>query len=380
MNNTGNNGRGSANRPANQPRVYGTYDIERAKARNARPVAPVHRQQGQHYDPRSRGNYPSGGYKQNQRRAPSTRNNKNDDKFLWVLIVLVAIMAVVAIVVLFNFIGGSDDGKPTGTEEQTAVTSPDESVEQTTPEQTEETEPEETTPPELLAPVPEFTADLTAYEMYMNPTGEHRDAYLILVNSKNPLPADYVPPNLTDVKSTRKDGRKTQQLQFYAAKALEALMLEADACGMVRTNTPSGYPLSVMSAYRTYEYQHQLFYDTYLVAEMKKGYSREEAEKIVETYSARPGTSEHQAGLCVDMHTLPGADQSFQYQPEAKWLAENCHKFGFILRFPEDKMEITGGIIYEPWHFRYVGRYHATRMKELGMCLEEYVAYLENNG
>ncbi len=373
---------------SNKPRIYGTYDVERVKAQT------VHSRENGTYANRARsvtrsaGNAPRNtvraavgkdGYR---RRSPASYSQKNgSDKFLWLLIILAVIMVIGAFCFLVSFI--KSDKSETGDNEsgaETTVNTPEESIGETTAPETNETTAPETVPPELSAPIPEFKADLSAFEMYMNPTGEQRDAYLILVNSENPLSADYVPPNLVDVKSTRKDGqRKAQQLQEYAAKALEALMLEADACGMVRTNTPSGYPLSVMSAYRTYEYQRELFYDRYLVNEMNKGYSREEAEKIVATYSNRPGTSEHQAGLCVDMHTLTSAGQAFKNEPEAKWLAENCHKFGFILRYPEDKMEETGGIMYEPWHFRYVGRYHATRMKDLDMCLEEYVEYLKNN-
>jgi D-alanyl-D-alanine carboxypeptidase len=72
------------------------------------------------------------------------------------------------------------------------------------------------------------------------------------------------------------------------------------------------------------------------------------------------------------MHTIStGAAQEFGNTPEGAWLAANAHYFGFILRYPADKTEITG-IIYEPWHFRYIGRRHATRMFELGLCLEEY--------
>ena len=75
------------------------------------------------------------------------------------------------------------------------------------------------------------------------------------------------------------------------------------------------------------------------------------------------------------MHNIPSADTAFASQEAATWLKNNCYKFGFILRYPEDKTDITG-ISFEPWHFRYVGRYHATRMHELGLCLEEYWDYL----
>ena len=90
-----------------------------------------------------------------------------------------------------------------------------------------------------------------------------------------------------------------------------------------------------------------------------------------------PGASEHQTGLTADIHTLSSASLKFAGTPAAVWLEENAQYFGFILRYPEDKTEITG-IMYEPWHFRFVGRYHAMRITELGMCLEEYMKYLEN--
>ena len=77
------------------------------------------------------------------------------------------------------------------------------------------------------------------------------------------------------------------------------------------------------------------------------------------------------------MHNLPSASQRFAEKDAYKWLIENAHKFGFILRFPEDKEEITG-YSFEPWHYRFVGRYHAAEMYRLGMCREEYVAYLES--
>ncbi len=319
------------------------------------------------------------------RRQPAKRRKKrkNNDAFLWFLIVVMGIALICTVSVLLSVLksDGNTPADTTGeiTQEQTSGQT---TSEQTTDKQTEkqtDKQTEETKPVEEPDYIPEFKADLSEYEMYMNPKGEQRDAYLTLVNSSNPLDKDYVPSDLVAVKSTRKDGRNTQKLREYAAKALEALMLEAEACGMVHTNTPSGYPLSVMSAYRDYEYQRNLFYDVYLVQEMNRGLSREDAEKKVATYSSRPGTSEHQAGLCVDMHTLPSASQTFKNQPEAKWLAENSWKFGFILRYPENKMEQTKGIMYEPWHFRYVGRYHAQKMYELNMCLEEYTEYLKNN-
>ncbi len=222
-----------------------------------------------------------------------------------------------------------------------------------------------------------FKADLEDYEIYMDPKNEERDAYLILVNADHPLTEADAPDDLIDVSGTRRDGRAMQQMRRTAAKALEALFIEAQAEGMMSPQTPSGYPLSVTSAYRDYAYQKSLF-SQYTQAQMQAHpeWTQAQAEAKVETFSCRAGTSEHQTGLCCDMHTLTGADISFREYEQAIWLEENAWKFGFILRFPEDKTDITK-ISYEPWHFRFVGRYHAYQIHRDGLCLEEYIANLE---
>ena len=269
----------------------------------------------------------------------------------------------------------ADEGIDTATP---AVT--DDNQSDTDNAQTEDgkTENEETQAPETKAPETEtenstleFKSDLSEYEKYMAPTGEERDKYLILVNSENALSSDFVPEGLTNVADTRKDGRKTQQMCLYAEKALEAFLIEARANGCKN--------VTVTSAYRDYAYQQKLF-NTYINNEMNDhpSWTREEAEKEVRTYSAVAGTSEHQTGLACDMHNLSSAKQKFGNTFEGKWLAENAWKFGFILRYAEDKMDITGGIIYEPWHFRYVGRQHAKYMYDNNLCLEEYIEYLNN--
>ena len=84
------------------------------------------------------------------------------------------------------------------------------------------------------------------------------------------------------------------------------------------------------------------------------------------------GASEHQTGLTMDVNYL---EQEFGNTPEGKWLAKNAHKFGFIIRYPKDKEKQTG-IDWEPWHIRYVGRYHAEQMYKLNMCLEEYLVHI----
>ena len=190
----------------------------------------------------------------------------------------------------------------------------------------------------------------------MNP--ENRDEYLFIVSTEHPLDENYVPDDLVGTIHTRNDGRATQKLRKYACHALDAFLKEAEACGMK--------DITVTSGYRSYDYQAQLFQN-----EIALTGSEEAAAKNVNP----PGSSEHQSGLCVDMHNISSASVAFADKPEATWLKDNAHKFGFILRYPKGKTNVTG-ISFEPWHFRYVGRYHATKMFELGMCLEEYVEYI----
>ena len=201
---------------------------------------------------------------------------------------------------------------------------------------------------------------LKEYEKYFNPPANLINEYLVLINQTNPLDPDYAPPDLTDLVDTRKDGRAIQQTRLYPAKALEAFLIEARASGFAN--------VTVTSAYRSYEYQAQLFDQE---VEIQRPAHGDKAAEAAATRVAYPGQSEHQSGLCLDMHNLAAAGQNFGDTPDGKWLAENAHYFGFILRYPKDKTEITG-IIYEPWHFRYVGRYHATKMYNLGLCFEEY--------
>ncbi|PKM61296.1 MAG: hypothetical protein CVU97_07260 [Firmicutes bacterium HGW-Firmicutes-21] len=207
----------------------------------------------------------------------------------------------------------------------------------------------------------EYAIDITEWEQYIEP--ENADAYLILVNKTHPLASDYVPANMVDVVYTRKDGRATQKMVYTAEKALQAFLLEAAEYGVT--------DVTVTSAYRSYSKQSEIFNDN-VNKNLSKFATLEECEEYVSTFSARPGTSEHQTGLVCDMHNLSSAGAAFGNTPEAKWLAQNAHRFGFIMRYAEDKTDITR-IIYEPWHFRYVGRKAATEMYLSNLCLEEYL-------
>ena len=128
------------------------------------------------------------------------------------------------------------------------------------------------------------------------------------------------------------------------------------------------------SAYRSVEKQQQLF-DRSQQAYMAQGMSEEEAYAKTATETAIPGTSEHQTGLAADIvtPTYQMLDAGFADTPAGQWLSEHAAEYGFVLRYPQDKQEVTG-TIYESWHYRFVGKTHAKLMKESGLCLEEYFA------
>lgn len=133
----------------------------------------------------------------------------------------------------------------------------------------------------------------------------------------------------------------------------------------------------ICSAYRTTERQTKLF-NNRIKRMMSKGYSRAAAEADTRTVVAVPGTSEHQLGLAVDIvdKKYQGLDERQEKTAVQKWLMKNSWKYGFILRYPTGKSDITG-IIYEPWHYRYVGKKAAKEIYEQGVCLEEYLSALE---
>lgn len=188
--------------------------------------------------------------------------------------------------------------------------------------------------------------------------------HLALVNKQNPLGEDYA-PRVVDL-TCATDG-ETQRLQAHAADALYAMMLEMEKAGID--------DVYVTSSYRSYAYQEML-YEKYVDDHIAEGMSREEAEAAASQYSARPGESEHQTGLCLDFTTdsIHGqVDEDFEGTAAFTWLSQNAYRFGFILRYPKDKVSVTQ-YDYEPWHYRFVGREAATEIHFGSLCLEEYLA------
>ncbi len=127
----------------------------------------------------------------------------------------------------------------------------------------------------------------------------------------------------------------------------------------------------VQSAYRSREKQEEL-YENSINKYLNQGKSQKEAERLTAEYINKPGSSDHNLGLAVDFNYV---DDNFEDTKAFKWLKQNAEKYGFILRYPKNKEDITK-ISYEPWHWRYVGEENAKKMNELDMCLEEYIEYL----
>lgn len=182
---------------------------------------------------------------------------------------------------------------------------------------------------------------------------------LILVNSENTLPENYA----------------VELAQLENEQAVDARIV-GDLEKMLADARAEGLSPVVCSSYRTEELQ-QTLYSNKVARLLEEGYSQEEAQTEAARWVARPGTSEHQLGLAVDIvaQSYPVLDAGQEDTPEQQWLLENAYRYGFVLRYPEGKSHITG-IGYEPWHYRYVGREAAEQMYWNDLCLEEYLAGL----
>lgn len=157
-------------------------------------------------------------------------------------------------------------------------------------------------------------------------------------------------------------------------------VLYENLSAMLQAGKEAGFAYWIASAYRDRAYQQKLV-DEDVEEYMAKGYSREAALQKTYEYTMPAGYSEHETGLALDIlcSTNTMMDESQAEEPGNRWLAEHCHEFGFILRYPKDKESVTG-VNYEPWHFRYVGREAAAYLKEKGWTLEEFYGAVDAHG
>ena len=188
-----------------------------------------------------------------------------------------------------------------------------------------------------------------------NPLPEDTGDILMIVNKRYGLADTYVPEDLVTL--SRCDysigSAETKQLKSEAAAAREE---------MFDASREAGYELVMRTGYLSYGYQKGLY----------GSYVNSDGQEAADTDSGRPGYSEHQSGLCCDVG-VQGLDlNNFTGTDEAAWVQEHCHEYGFVVRYPEGKEDVTG-YIYESWHIRYVGKDAAAYLQEHDMVLEEYL-------
>lgn len=181
----------------------------------------------------------------------------------------------------------------------------------------------------------------------------------ILVNPTNLLPENF----------------KVELADFEGGK-VDARILDI-AKAMFADAKEDGVHLLLVDAYRSYDTQAEQ-YEAKVLRYINKGYSRSDAEVKAATITARPNTSEHQTGLALDIVTpsYQKRNSGFAKTDAFKWLSVNAHNYGFIMRYPKGKEDITK-VIYESWHWRFVGVKAASQMKESGECYEEHVNILD---
>ena len=210
------------------------------------------------------------------------------------------------------------------------------------------------------APSPQPTASPSDKPSPAPPDAD--DWNLILVNFENPLPDGFTAPDLTQL-------RNGHAVDSRAYPALQRMLDDARAAGL--------QPV-ICSSFRSWDTQVQL-YEAEVQNWLDRGYIQEDAEARAAMWVARPGTSEHQIGLAVDIVDLSYQllNEAQENTPVQQWLTVHCAEYGFILRYPADKSGLTG-VGYEPWHYRYVGEEAAREIMEDGLCLEEYLTVRES--
>ncbi|MEI3015143.1 MAG: M15 family metallopeptidase [Ruthenibacterium lactatiformans] len=275
---------------------------------------------------RTGGGSGSGGGRPPRRSTGTARRGiPNKTIFAWAGIVLIALL----IILYFVFFGGKDGDVAPGTSG---------SVPSST------SQPADSTPP-----------DASSAARWKPSRGD--EWYMVLANRSSVLPGDFTVAETATVGEAVVDAR--------IAEALRQMVNDAAAAGV---------KLKPTNGYRSIARQQELW-DARVKTLMEGGLSQADAETKAIDYTSAPGTSDHNTGLGLDIvsEDHPAKDAGFAETAAAQWLAEHAADYGFILRYPSDKTEATG-MDYEPWHYRYVGSEQAHKIKESGLCLEEYLA------
>ncbi|MBQ4627180.1 MAG: M15 family metallopeptidase [Clostridia bacterium] len=270
------------------------------------------------------------------------------------------LLGVLAVVLLgYGIVSSLNSGSPTidsgeiSDFNETQGHSEEESTDSPTNDPTDEPSSEQAT-----TSAPEIIEDYAYAYAGFNPAYANMDISdwrMILVNRDYILPDGYMPVLEPAVEGDYEDIKLDYRVAPYYNEMYQAALED-------------GVELVPISGYRSVERQTRNF-ENKIQKYINDGYSKTEATQMAATIILPPGTSEHNAGLAMDICSLY---ESFEKTEEFEWLSENAADYGFIMRYPEDKQDITK-IIYEPWHWRYVGVEAAQEMKASGQCLEEYL-------
>lgn len=268
------------------------------------------------------------------------KNNKKKLSYIAVLIIIFIVVCSLTILILHQI--QPKDSPTSSTTPPTATPSPTPTATATpTAEPTEEPTEE---------PVPTAEVEIpTEYSIFTD-----TDSLLVVANKKNRLPEGYEPADLVVADIPCTNG--TAYIRAVANSAIQSMYNDALAEGVY---------LAVSSAYRSESYQSSLYY----------GYVANYGAESADTFSSRPGYSDHQTGLAADFVEGGAADfdETFENTASGQWLASNAYRYGFIMRYPRNKDAYTG-YHYEPWHFRYIGVEQATAMHNTDptISMEEY--------
>lgn len=279
-------------------------------------------------------------------------NNKKgiSKRTLRTKIILLVILAVIMVplIILYKSVGDTTPKIKLYDRNQTENSSENQEAQTTEPQTEPQTEPVSEEP----QAVPETKTDEKKPAAII-PITDAEKWNLAIINTKYPLPDSYAPTlsNAISGSNIQLDSRVSERYaEMYAAAKL------------------SGCVLTPYSGYHSYALQ-ETNYNRKVNFYVNQGISAEEASQKASAQVLPAGCSEHNAGLAMD---IVSASSDFINTKEYKWLCENAHNYGFILRYPEDKTAITG-MNFEPWHWRYVGTQAAKEMKEKNQCLEEYL-------
>ena len=188
--------------------------------------------------------------------------------------------------------------------------------------------------------------------------------YMMLINANNPLERDYKPEEMVDIAQHVSATKSSIYLETQASESYIKMVNAMKNDGII------GF--AAVSGYRDYDYQTRLHNAE--IERQRQHYSESEARRRAARIVAAPGTSEHQSGLAIDVSSADIGyilSSKFENTSSFAWLKVHGHEYGFIIRYEQDKTDITG-VIYEPWHLRYVGEM-ATDIYESGLCFEEYL-------